>query len=64
MCQDWPVEKVIVNLPIRLKRNLKSISGSSLSQLGAKNKDIRAASQTLLTGVRLRLRQRILYPVN
>ena len=56
---DWTVKKAIVDLPIRLKGNLKRISGKLLSPLGAENKDIGAASQTLLTGVRLRLRRRL-----
>ena len=49
---DWPFKKRIVNLPINLKGNSKRISGNFL---GDQNKDIGAASQTLLTGVRLRL---------
>ena len=48
---DWPVKKAIVDLPIRLKVN----SGNSLSPLEAQNKDLDAASQTLLTEVKLRL---------
>ena len=36
---DWPVEKAFVDLSIRMKRNLKSISGNLLSPLGAKNKE-------------------------
>ena len=44
----------LFNLPIRLKGNLKHISGNLLSLLGAQNKYIGAASQTLLTGVSLR----------
>ena len=51
--QDWPVNKAIAHLPVRLKGKSKHISGNSLSPLGAQNKDIGAASQTLLTGVRL-----------
>ena len=35
-CHDWPVKKAIVDLPIRLKGNLKRISGNSLSLLGAR----------------------------
>ena len=50
---DWPVENAIVNFPIRLKGNLKHISGNLLSLLGAQNKYIGAASQALLTGVSL-----------
>ena len=56
---DWIVKKAIVDLPIRLKGNLKRISGKLLSPLGAENNDVGAASQTLLTGVRLRLRRRL-----
>ena len=44
------VKKAIVDLPIRLKGN----SGNSLSPL-AQNKDLDAASQTLLTEAKLRL---------
>ena len=58
-CHDWPVKKAIVDLPIRLKGNSKRTSGNSLSPLGAQNKHFGAASQTLLTGVRLRLRYRL-----
>ena len=54
-CHDWPVKDAFVYLPIRLKGNLKRISGDLLSLLGAQNKDISAASQILLTGVRLHL---------
>ena len=56
---DWPVKNAIVDLPIRLKENSKRISGKSKSPLGAQNKDIGAASQTLLTRVRLRMRRRL-----
>lgn len=56
--------KPIVNLPIRLKGNLKYTSSNLLSPSGAENKDISAALQTLLTGVRLRLQHRLLYPMN
>ena len=54
---DWPVKKAIVDLPIRLKGNSKHTSGNLLSPSGAQNKDIGAASKTLLTGVKLRLPQ-------
>ena len=37
---------------IRLKGNSKRTSGNSLNPLGAQNKDIEAASQTLLTGIK------------
>ena len=46
---DWPVKKAVVDLPIRLKGDLKRTSGNSLSPFGAQNKDLgAAASQTLL----------------
>ena len=51
-CHDWPVKKAIVDLPIKLKGNLKRTSGNLLSQLGAPTKDLSTASQTLLTGVK------------
>ena len=43
-CHDWPVKKAIVDLPIRLKGNLKCTFSNLLSLLGARNKDISAAS--------------------
>ena len=43
MRHDWPVKKGIVNLPIRMRENLKRSSGQ--------NKDLGTASQTLLTEV-------------
>ena len=46
------LKKAIVDLPIRLKGNLKRTSGNLLSQLGAPTKDLSTASQTLLTGVK------------
>ena len=52
---DWTVKNAIVNLSIRVKGNLKSISGNLLSLLVAQNKDISAASKTLLIGYRLHL---------
>ena len=48
-CHDWPVENAIVDLPIRLKGNLKCSSGNLLSPLEAQNKEISAALQSLLT---------------
>ena len=51
MHHDWPVKKAIVDLPVRLKGNLKCISGKLLSLLEAQYKDFGAASQTLLTGL-------------
>ena len=52
---DFPVEEVIVDLPIKMKGNSKRTSGNSLSPLGAQNKKIGASSQTLLTEFKLRL---------
>ena len=51
-CHDWSIRKAIVYLPIRLQRNLKHISANLLRQLGARNKDVIAALQVLLTRVR------------
>ena len=48
---DWPVKKAVVNLPIRFKGTLKLISGSSLSSLGAQNKDIVTAVEKISEGV-------------
>ena len=48
---DWPVENTIVDLPIKTKENSKGTSGNSLSPLGAQNKDLGAASQTVLIRV-------------
>ena len=56
---DWPVKKAIVDFPIKLKGNSTRTSGNLLSLLGAQNKDVVAASQTLLTEVRLRLLRRL-----
>ena len=57
---DWSVKKAIVDLPIRMKGNSKRLAGNSLSPLGGQNKYFGTASQTLLTGVKLRLRRRLL----
>lgn len=43
MHHDWPVKSPIVDLPIRLRGNLKSKSSNSLSSLGAQSNDIGAA---------------------
>ena len=56
---DWPVKKAVVHLLIKLKRNSKLRSVDSLGSLGAKNKDLGTASQTLLTGDKLSLRHRL-----
>ena len=46
---DWPVEKPIVILPIRMKGNSKHISGNSfVGPLGAKNKDLALLRQRYL----------------
>ena len=60
---DWSVKNVIVDLLVRLKENIKGISGNLLSPLWG-NKAIGPALQTLLTGVRLHvhLRRRFLVP--
>ena len=50
-----PPPPPIVNLPNRLKGNVKCISGNLLSLLGAENKYIVTTLQMLLTGVRLHL---------
>ena len=55
MHYDEPVKKAIVNLPVRLKGNLKHISCKLLCLLVAQNKEISAASETLLTKVIRRL---------
>ena len=56
----WPEKKnPIVDLPIRLQRNPKLTFGNSLSPMGDKDKDLGAASHTVLTGIRLRLRGRL-----
>ena len=52
---DWTVKKAIIDWPIRMKGNLQHTSGNSFNVLGAQNKDLGAASQTLLTEVKLRL---------
>ena len=46
-CHGWPVNKAIVNLPIRLKGNSKRISSNLLSILETQNKDMGTALQTL-----------------
>ena len=49
-----------VDLPIKVKGNSKCSSSNSFSPLGAQNKGIGAASQTLLTEAKLHLRRRLL----
>ena len=58
-CHDWPVKNVIVDLPIKMKGNSKRSSCNSLSPLGVQNKDLVAASQTLITKVKSRLRRKL-----
>lgn len=43
MHHDWPVEKAIFDLPIRLKKNPKRTSGNLLSLFRTQNKDLGAA---------------------
>ena len=45
----------LLKLPVKMKRNSKRTSGNSLSPLDmrAQNKDLGAACQTVLTGVKL-----------
>ena len=60
MHHDWPVKKTIVDLPISMKENSKCISSTSLSLLGAQNKDVgTACSSRLLTKVKLCLQCRL-----
>ena len=56
---DWPFKKAIVDLPIRMKGNLKRITDNSFTPLRPRDKDIAAASQTLLTEVKLCLWRRL-----
>ena len=50
----------IVDLPIRLKGNSKHISGNSLNPgWGVYNKDFGAASQSIASGIKLRLLRRL-----
>ena len=55
----WRTLIGLVDLPIRMKGNSKCISGSSLNPLGAQNKELAVASQTLLTEAELCLRRRL-----
>ena len=57
---DYPVKNAMVDLPMKLKENSKRSSGNSLSSLGAQNKDIGTALQTLLIETKLRLQRRLL----
>ena len=53
--------KSMVDLLMRIKGNSKRTPGDSFSPFGAENKDLGAASQTLLTKFRLRLQRRLLF---
>jgi len=58
------LRKAVVSFLIRMKGDLKLTCGNSLSpggggEGGVQNKDLGAALQTLLTGVRLHLRCRL-----
>ena len=53
------IKNPIVDLPIKMKENSKRTLGNSLSPWGVQDKDMGAASQTLLTEVKLRLRRRL-----
>ena len=53
------LQKAIVDLPIRMKGNWKCISHNSLNPLGAQNRDLPPALQTLLTEVKLHLWRRL-----
>ena len=53
------IKNPIVDLPIKMKENSKRTIGNSLSPWGAQDKGMGAASQTLLTEVKLRLRRRL-----
>ena len=53
------IKNPIVDLPIKMKENSKRTIGNSLSPWGAQDKGMGAASQTLLTEVKLRLQSRL-----
>ena len=56
---DWPVKNAIVDLPIRLKGNLKRISGSPLSLWRTKKQGSRRCCADVTIRVNLRLRRRL-----
>ena len=57
---DWPVQKAIVDLPVRLKGNSKRPSGISLSPLDAQSRTgISALPRRRHLLVKLRLRRRL-----
>ena len=57
---NWTVKNAMVDLPMKLNENSKRSSGNSLSWLGAQDKDISTALQTLLIEIKLRLQRRLL----
>ena len=48
MRHDWPVKKAIVNLPIRLKGNLKCMSVNSIESVGVEH-GMQATHRCVLT---------------
>ena len=54
------LKNAMVDLRIRMQENSKRSSGNSSSPLGAQNKDIGTALQTLLIEIKLRLQHRLL----
>ena len=61
---DWSLAKeASVDLPISLNENSKLTSGNSWNSLQAQSKDLGTASQTSLTGVKLRLGRRLRFRV-
>ena len=53
MCHNWPVKKVIADLPIKIKEIQNTLPANLLSLLRAQNKDIGTGLQTLLIKVKL-----------
>ena len=61
MSYDWSVINAIIDLPIKMKGNSKCSSGNLIVEsVGGQNEHVGAASQTLLTEVKLGLRHRLL----
>jgi len=52
---DWLVKNAIVDLPNKMKGISKTLFQQFIESLGSQSKDIGAASQTLLTEVKLGL---------
>ena len=59
MHHDWPVKKAMVNLPVRLKGNLKCISGNLLSLLGPRTKILVLLPRRYYPGLALCLQHRL-----